>query len=150
MYATYGGTDDNDNSGILTYVRIEYAGIAFQPNNELNSLTLGGVGKGTTIHHIQNSFGGDDAFEWFGGSVDSKFLVAYKTVDDMFDTDFGYTGRNQFSLGISDPKIADVSGSNGFEGRTRHFEHSNLQRNLYKYYYFWPKSRPGHDHRCQF
>lgn len=113
--AVYGGTNDNDNSGILTYVRIEYAGIAFQPNNELNSLTLAGVGKGTTIHHVQSSFGGDDAYEWFGGNVDSKYLIAYKTVDDMFDTDFGYTGRNQFSLGISDPQIADVSGSNGFE-----------------------------------
>ncbi|MBK8722939.1 MAG: PKD domain-containing protein [Saprospiraceae bacterium] len=113
--SVYGGTDDNDNSGILTYVRIEYAGIAFQPNNELNSLTLAGVGKGTTLNHIQTSFGGDDAYEWFGGAVDSKYLIAYKTVDDMFDTDFGYTGRNQFSLGISDPQIADVSGSNGFE-----------------------------------
>jgi len=113
--SVYGGTNDNDNSGILTYVRIEYAGIAFQPNNELNSLTLAGVGKGTTIHHVQTSFGGDDAYEWFGGAVDTKYLIAYKIVDDMFDTDFGYTGRNQFSLGISDPQIADVSGSNGFE-----------------------------------
>ena len=115
VYSVYGGTDDNDNSGILSYVRIEYAGIAFQPNNELNSLTLGGVGKGTTINNVQCSFGGDDAFEWFGGSVDSKYLIGYKTVDDIFDTDFGYTGRNQFSLGISDPQVADVSGSNAFE-----------------------------------
>jgi PKD domain/Secretion system C-terminal sorting domain len=113
--ALFGGTVANDNSGTLRYVRIEFAGIPFQPNNELNSLTLGGVGSSTTIEHVQTSFGGDDAFEWFGGTVNGKWLVAYKTVDDMFDTDFGYQGKNQWVLGISDPNIADVSGSNGFE-----------------------------------
>ena len=114
-YGKYGGTDDNDSSGSLKFVRIEFAGIAFQPNNETNGLTLAGVGKGTTIENVQTSFGGDDAFEWFGGAVDAKNLVAYKTVDDMFDTDFGYTGNVQFGLGVSDPNIADISGSNGFE-----------------------------------
>ncbi len=111
----YGGTDVNDNSGILKYVRIEYGGIAFQPNNETNSLTLGGVGAGTVIENVQTSFGGDDAFEWFGGTVNGKYLVVFKTIDDMFDTDFGYSGKNQFVLGVSDPKLADISGSNGFE-----------------------------------
>ena len=71
----YGGTDDADNSGILRYVRIEFAGIAFQPNNETNGLTLGGVGNGTILEHIQSSLGGDDAFEWFGGSVNGKYFV---------------------------------------------------------------------------
>ncbi|MCC6725990.1 MAG: PKD domain-containing protein [Saprospiraceae bacterium] len=113
--ALYGGTDAADNSGTLRYVRIEFAGIPFQPNNELNSLTFGGVGSGTTIEHVQTSYGGDDAFEWFGGTVNGKWIVAYKTVDDMFDTDFGYQGKNQWVLGVSDPSIADVSGSNGFE-----------------------------------
>lgn len=111
----YGGTDVNDNSGILKFVRIEYGGIAFQPNNETNSLTMGGVGAGTVIENVQTSFGGDDAFEWFGGTVNGKYLVTYKTVDDMFDTDFGYSGKNQFVLGVSDPKLADISGSNAFE-----------------------------------
>lgn len=111
----YGGSDDSDNSGILRYVRIEFAGIAFQPNNETNSLTLAGVGSGTIIEHVQTSFGGDDAFEWFGGVVNGRYLLAYKTVDDMFDTDFGYKGMNQFVLGISDPNLADISSSNGFE-----------------------------------
>ncbi len=111
----YGGTDDTDNSGILRYVRIEFAGIAFQPNNETNSITLGGVGSGTVIEHVQTSFGGDDAFEWFGGVVNGRYLLAYKTVDDMFDTDFGYKGMNQFVLGVSDPNLADISSSNGFE-----------------------------------
>jgi len=113
--ATYGGTNAADNSGILRYVRVEFAGIAFQPNNELNSFTFGGVGSGTVIEHVQSSFGGDDALEWFGGTVNGKWVIAYKTVDDMFDTDFGYQGKNQFVLGISDPNIADISGSNGFE-----------------------------------
>jgi len=111
----YGGTDDQDNSGILKYVRIEFAGIAFQPNNETNSLTCGGIGSQTTIDHVQTSLGGDDAFEWFGGVVNGKYLVAYKTIDDMFDTDFGYRGNNQFLFGVSDPNLADISGSNGFE-----------------------------------
>jgi hypothetical protein len=113
--ALYGGNDPNDNSGILRYVRIEFAGIPFQPNNELNSLTLGGVGAGTIIEHVQTSYGGDDAYEWFGGTVNGKWLIAYRTVDDIFDVDFGYSGSNQWLLGVSDPNIADVSGSNGFE-----------------------------------
>ncbi|MBK9014121.1 MAG: PKD domain-containing protein [Saprospiraceae bacterium] len=113
--ALYGGTDAADNSGTLRYVRIEFAGIPFQPNNELNSLTMGGVGSGTTIEHVQTSYGGDDAYEWFGGTVNGKWLVAYATVDDIFDVDFGHQGKHQWLLGISDPAIADVSGSNGFE-----------------------------------
>lgn len=111
----YGGTDPNDNSGTLRYVRIEYAGVAYQPNNETNGLTLGGVGKGTIIDHVQVSYGGDDGFEWFGGNVDSKYLVVQATLDDMFDTDYGFTGRVQFVVGLSDSSIADVSTSNGFE-----------------------------------
>lgn len=111
----YGGSEATDDSGVLKYVRIEYPGIAFQPENEINGLTLGGVGSGTTIDYVQVSFSGDDAFEWFGGTVNAKHLIAYKTVDDMFDTDNGYTGKLQFLVGVSDPNIADASGSNGFE-----------------------------------
>ena len=69
---SYGGSDANDNSGVLKYVRIEYSGIAFQPDNEVNGLTLGGVGAGTTIDYVQVSFNGDDAFEFFGGTVNAK------------------------------------------------------------------------------
>ncbi|MCD6017613.1 MAG: hypothetical protein K0S53_734 [Bacteroidetes bacterium] len=117
----YGGTNDADNSGVLSYVRIEFAGVALDPlqtNSEINGLTLGGVGSGTKIDHIQISFSGDDAFEWFGGTVDAKHLIAYRTTDDDFDTDFGYRGRVQFGLGVKDPDIWDaISGgaSNGFE-----------------------------------
>ena len=111
----FGGTEAADNSGSLKYVRIEYPGIAFQPDNEINGLTLGGVGSGTEIDYVQVSFSGDDSYEFFGGTVNVKHLIAFKTVDDMFDTDNGYTGKLQFLLGISDPNIADASGSNGFE-----------------------------------
>ncbi len=74
----YGGTNDNDNSGIMKYVRIEFPGIAFQPNNEINGLTFGGVGDGTTIDYVQVSYSGDDSYEWFGGFVNAKHLVAHR------------------------------------------------------------------------
>lgn len=111
----YGGTDDNDNSGTLKYVRIEYAGFAFLPDKEINSLTMGGVGRGTTIDHVQTIYAKDDAFEWFGGTVDCKYLIAYKTQDDDFDTDNGYRGRVQFGLIVRDSLIADLSNSEAFE-----------------------------------
>lgn len=111
----YGGNDDNDNSGVLEYVRIEFAGIAAFPNEELNSLTLGAVGKGTTINHVQCTYNGDDAFEWFGGTVDSKYLIANRTVDDDFDTDFGFSGRIQFGIAQRYREIADQSTSQCFE-----------------------------------
>lgn len=112
----YGGTNPDDNSGILRYVRIEYAGIAFEPNNEINALTLGGVGRGTTIDYVQISYANDDAVEFFGGTVNAKHLVAIGTVDDDFDFDFGYTGTVQFAVSLRVPKLADaVDASNGIE-----------------------------------
>lgn len=112
---TYGGTDPADNSGVMKYVRIEYPGIAYSLNNEINGLTLGGVGNGTKLEYIQVSYSGDDSFEFFGGTVNAKYLIAYRGWDDDFDTDFGYSGKLQFLLGIRDPQIADQSSSNGFE-----------------------------------
>ena len=79
-------TNQNENSGTMTYVRIEYAGIELTPNNETNSLTMGGVGNGTTLEYIQASFGGDDNFEWFGGTVNAKHLVSLSAWDDDLDT----------------------------------------------------------------
>jgi hypothetical protein len=106
---------NNDNSGTLSYVRIEYAGYAFQPDKEVNSLTLAAVGSGTTIDHIQVVYAKDDAYEWFGGSVNCKYLIAYKTQDDDFDTDNGFAGKIQFGLIIRDSVIADISNSEAFE-----------------------------------
>ncbi len=111
----HGGTDDSDNSGILRYVRIEFAGFELSPNNEVNSLTMGSVGSGTIIEHVQCSYGLDDAFEWFGGTVNAKYLVAYKTKDDDFDSDFGWRGKVQYGISWRDPQIADQSKSEAFE-----------------------------------
>lgn len=110
-----GGTDPADNSGSLKFVRIEYAGYAFQPDKEINSLTMAAVGSGTTIENIQVSYAKDDAYEWFGGTVNCKFLIAYKTLDDDFDTDNGYSGKVQFGLVIRDSLLADISRSEAFE-----------------------------------
>ncbi len=105
----FGGTDDADNSGIVKYVRIEFAGLAFEPNKEVNSLTMGSVGSKTEIEGVQCSFGNDDAFEWFGGTVSCKKLIAYKTTDDDFDTDFGYRGAVQFGIAVKDTAYFDLS-----------------------------------------
>jgi hypothetical protein len=113
--AVFGGTDPADNSGTLQYVRIEFPGIAFQPNNEINGLTLAGVGSGTRIDHVQVSYSGDDSYEFFGGNVNVKNLVAYIGLDDDFDMDNGYSGKFQFGVALRDPNQADGSGSNGFE-----------------------------------
>ena len=111
----YGGQNDNDNSGTMTYCRIEFCGIEYQVDNEINGLTMGGVGSGTTIHHIQVSYSGDDSFEFFGGSVNCKYLVAFRGWDDEFDTDNGFSGKLQFLVSIRDKNVADKSLSNGFE-----------------------------------
>ena len=113
----YGGNDDSDNSGVLRYVRIEFPGIPLTstPNSEINGLTLYSVGSSTVIDHVQVSFSGDDSFEWFGGTVNCKYLVAFRGLDDDFDTDNGFRGKIQFALGIRDPNLSDQSGSNGFE-----------------------------------
>jgi hypothetical protein len=103
----FGGNDDGDNSGILKYVRIEYAGIAALPNSEINALTLGGVGSGTVIENVQTVYANDDAFEFFGGTVNAKNLYAFATADDDFDFDFGYTGTVINSIAKRDPQFVD-------------------------------------------
>lgn len=118
-YGAYHGGGANvvadDNSGSLQYVRIEFAGYPINPNQEINGLTFGSVGSGTTINYVQVSYSNDDSFEWFGGTVNPKHLIAYKGIDDDFDTDNGFSGKVQFGLGIRDANTADQSGSNGFE-----------------------------------
>lgn len=110
--------DDNDSSGTLKYVRIEFAGYVYAPNAEINGLTFGAVGRGTTIDYVQVSHANDDSFEWFGGTVNCKHLVAFRGLDDDFDTDNGFSGNVQFCLGVRDPQVSDnpsISTSNGFE-----------------------------------
>ena len=112
----YGGTIVADNSGSLKFVRIEFAGIAADPNSEINGLTCGGVGSGTTLENIQVSYGNDDAYEFFGGTVNPKNLIAFATADDDFDFDFGFVGRLQFGISLRDPLFVDGGDAgNGIE-----------------------------------
>ncbi len=104
-----------DNSGTLRYVRIEYAGYAFLPDKEINGLTFGGVGSGTTIDYVQVSYANDDSFEWFGGTVNCKHLISFRTLDDDFDTDNGFSGTVQFGICLRDSAVADISKSEAFE-----------------------------------
>ena len=123
-----GGSNDADNSGTLKYVRVEFAGYATLTDAELNSFTFAAVGSGTTFEYLQSLAGLDDAFEWFGGTVDGKYLVSYEAGDDHFDTSEGYRGRNQFLIAFqsrfltprpgagavsSDPQGFEVDGCNG-------------------------------------
>lgn len=114
--AQYGGSIAGDNSGTLKYVRIEFAGIAADPGSEINGLTLGGVGSGTKLEYIQVSFGNDDAYEFFGGTVNAKNLIAFATADDDFDFDFGYTGQIQFGVSCRKTDFFDPGDdTNGIE-----------------------------------
>lgn len=115
LRSMHGGTSNEDNSGIISYVRVEFAGYPFATDQEINGITLGSVGSGTQIDHVQVSYSNDDSFEFFGGSVNCKYLVAYYGWDDDFDTDNGYSGKLQFGLAIKNPRIADVSRSHAFE-----------------------------------
>jgi len=92
----YGGTDPNDNSGTLRYVRVEFGGIEFSPDNELNGIAFQGVGRGTTVEYVQAHMSRDDAMEFFGGTVDAKHLVMSNAADDSLDWTFGWQGRVQF------------------------------------------------------
>jgi hypothetical protein len=92
----YGGNDPNDDSGSLRYVRVEFAGVEFSPDNELNGIAFQGVGRGGTYEYLQVHMNRDDAFEWFGGTADIKHAVASNAADDSFDWTFGWQGRAQF------------------------------------------------------
>lgn len=120
----YGGDDINDNSGRIVYTRIEFAGFEVSFGSELNALTMNGVGAGTEIHHVQTHYGSDDGFEWFGGTVDTKYLLATGISDDSFDYSTGWQGRGQFWIAQHDPDDAD----NGFEvdGNEENFDATPL------------------------
>ncbi|WP_433926734.1 T9SS C-terminal target domain-containing protein [Sorangium cellulosum] len=110
----YGGDVEDDSSGVLQYVRIEFSGILLSQDNEVNGLTLAGVGSGTTIDHVMVHHTLDDCFEFFGGTVNAKHLLCAQNGDDGFDWDLGYVGKLQFLALQQDPTVADET--NGFEG----------------------------------
>ena len=111
--------EPEDNSGSLQYVRIEYAGTGQRGvgNNQLAGLTLIGVGTGTVIDNVQVTQSSNDAFSWYGGGVNAKYLVAHRTTDDNWTANWGYTGSVQFGIGLRDVTITDPSGSNGIESQ---------------------------------
>ncbi len=120
----YGGTDDNDNSGILRYVRVEFSGVEFSPDNELNGIAFQAVGRGTQVDHVQAHMSRDDAMEWFGGTADGKYLVMSNAADDSVDWTFGWTGRLQYVAVTQRGDDAD----NGIEADNNEFNNNVLPR----------------------
>jgi hypothetical protein len=110
----YGGTVSADNSGSMTYCRIEYCGYGVAADSELNGLSLYSVGSATVLDHIQVYKCTDDGFEWFGGTVNAKYLVSSYNDDDSFDMDEGWNGKGQFWLAVQAP-----GADNGFESDGR-------------------------------
>lgn len=109
-----GGNLDNDNSGEIAYTRVEFAGAAFILNVELNSYSYYAVGSGTRNEYNQAIRGLDDMFEWFGGTVDGRYLVSYESGDDHFDSAEGYRGRNQYIIGLqTGPRVTPRAGNPG-------------------------------------
>jgi len=106
----YGGTNDADNSGTLQYVSIRHGGSNIGDNNEINGLTLGGVGNGTTIDYVEVIGNKDDGIEWFGGTVSAKHLIVSYCKDDALDYDEGYRGKNQFIIVHMEPTAGDRGG----------------------------------------
>lgn len=124
--AMYGGVDDNDNSGTLRFISNRYGGYILFSNRELNAFTFGGVGRGTVLEFLEAYNNADDDFEYFGGTVNSKYLISAFGGDDGFDTDQGYTGNVQYFVQIQNNRIAadgttstgriiGNAGDNGFE-----------------------------------
>ncbi|HEX8026897.1 MAG TPA: hypothetical protein VF491_00470, partial [Vicinamibacterales bacterium] len=114
----YGGTDATHYCGTLSYVRSEYAGTILSEANEVNSITFGGCGTKTVAHHLQASYGGDDAFEWFGGSMNTSYLVGTHMADDCLDVQLGTTGKVQYAICMQSP---DRNGARGVEGDNSQF-----------------------------
>ena len=103
----FGGNDDDDSSGVLRYVSIRHGGVKILPNKEINGLSMGGVGRNTVIDHLECYAIADDGFEFFGGTVNTRYCVAAFCDDDGFDTDMGYRGKNQFWLTIQERGAKD-------------------------------------------
>jgi hypothetical protein len=106
-WATFGGTDDDDNSGVIRYVSIRHGGAVIGGDNEINGLTMGGVGRGTTVEYVEVFANKDDSFEWFGGTVNARYLVSSFGNDDGLDFDQGYRGQVQFVFSIKTDIGAD-------------------------------------------
>ncbi|NUQ21729.1 MAG: fibronectin type III domain-containing protein [Gemmatimonadaceae bacterium] len=106
-----GGTNDDDDSGVLRFVRIEFAGARIGPNEKMNSLSLYAVGRKTTLEYIETLAGLDDGIKWFGGTVNGRFLVVYEPQDDALDVSQGYSGQNQYVIAVMSTVIDGYDGT---------------------------------------
>jgi hypothetical protein len=120
----YGGSNPNDNSGVLSYVRVEFSGVEFSPDNELNGIAFQGVGRATQVDHVQAHMSRDDALEWFGGTVDGKYIVASNAADDAIDWTFGWSGRLQYAVVVQ----RGDDGDNGIEADNNEFNNNASPR----------------------
>mgnify|MGYP005841542005 CR=1 FL=1 len=125
--APYGGAEPNDNSGVLRYMRVWYGGRSIGQDNEINGITFAGVGSGTTVEHCEVAYNLDDGFEFFGGTVNVKYMSVVYVGDDAFDSDQGFRGKGQYLFAIL-----------GQEQCGRGFEMDNDGTNMDK----TPRSRP--------
>lgn len=122
----YGGSNPNDSSGTIKYVSIRHGGVNIAADNEINGLTMGGVGYGTLIEFVEVYCNDDDGFEWFGGTVNTRYLVSLYNNDDSFDIDEGFTGLGQFwfSLQIDDGTNGDHGGEH--DGTNGNFDNVDV------------------------
>ncbi len=124
---TYGGSEVNDNSGSIRYLRIEYTGAEFSGDKQFNGLSLFGVGKGTTVEYVQSFDGRDDGIEFFGGTVDGKYLVSTGSGDDSIDFADGWAGTGSYWY-ISGGAKAGIEGSNnGDDGAATPMTNATLE-----------------------
>ncbi|MBR9919463.1 MAG: carboxypeptidase regulatory-like domain-containing protein [Bacteroidetes bacterium] len=114
----YGGSEDDDNSGVIRYVSIRHGGTNIGADNEINGLTLGGVGRGTTIEYVEIVANKDDGIEWFGGTVNAKYLISAFCADDALDYDEGYLGENQFVIVHQDADVDAADRGGEHDGGT--------------------------------
>jgi hypothetical protein len=117
----YGGTDPAHYCGTVTYVRVEFAGSILGQGNEINNFTWGACGTRTVAHHLQATYGLDDAFEWFGGTMNASYMVGGLGRDDYLDYQLGFTGKIQFLLGYYS---SDSPGNRGIEGDNSEFNNA--------------------------
>ena len=122
-----GGSNNDDSSGELRYVRVEFAGYATAADQELNSFTFAAVGRGTKLSHLQSLYGLDDAFEWFGGAVDATHLVSYEAGDDHFDMSEGFVGRTQFLIAYQSVRVIPRSAAGSPSGDPQGIENDGCQ-----------------------
>jgi hypothetical protein len=111
----FGGSNPGDSSGQVEYLRVEFSGRELTPDNELNVITLNGVGSGTIWDHSQANIGFDDCHEWFGGTMNGKFIVSSGCGDDLHDTQLGTVGKFQYYLGVYYNPVMQNAGNHGFE-----------------------------------